>query len=287
MVVRKASLILVALVLAIALSHPTPAVAAEECAAVYGAGKERLVVATGSPNPGEYGLIKVWGEAFSKKHGVAVAWKKAAPKEAIGLLRERKVDLILVHDPDCEKMVILNGWGTGRTLIVANELVLVGPKGDPAGIARSRSVVEAFKRILVNSGPFFSRGDELGIHKREQSVWKKVGLVPKAAWYRTAGGPMAEALRQVDAASGYFLIDSTSWIAEKGAAPGLAVLYRGDLLLSNRYHALRPPAKPGSDSKLAERFVEYLVSPEAQATLATFGKDRYGEPLYVDRDHVK
>jgi tungstate transport system substrate-binding protein len=34
-------------------------------------------------------------------------------------------------------------------------------------------------QIIVNSHPFVSRGDDLGTHRRERSIWTEAGLNPE------------------------------------------------------------------------------------------------------------
>jgi len=108
--------------------------------------------------------------------------------------------------------------------------------------------------------------------------------VPKGPWYRTAGGSITEALATANRAKGYILIDSSSWIAARASAPDLTVLHRGGELLVNRYHALRTPPRPGTDDKLAERFVRFLDSADGQRIIAGFGRAPFGESQFGGPD---
>jgi len=92
-----------------------PAFAADESGATYGAGRNRFSLATGSP--GELGLLK--------------------------LLQEKKADMVMVHAPAQVDKAVKDGWATGKTLIGSNEFYIVGPKSDPAGIARASRAARA------------------------------------------------------------------------------------------------------------------------------------------------
>lgn len=115
--------------------------AADDCTAVYSDGSVRFSLATGSP--GELGLLEELAKAFNQKHGTSMCWRKAGSGKSLKLLNENKVDLVMVHAPAAEKQAVQKGWAIKRTLISSNEFYIVGPKGDPAGIANARSAAEA------------------------------------------------------------------------------------------------------------------------------------------------
>jgi tungstate transport system substrate-binding protein len=81
--------------------------------------------------------------------------------------------------------------------------------------------------------------------------------------------------------------DSSTWIMEKGVAPDLVILYRGDKFLVNTYHALTAPpgATPGRDT--AEKFIAFVASPDGQKIIAAYGRDRFGEGLYNDEAYAR
>ena len=258
----------------------TPGFAQEKYDGVYGNGASRFTLATGSP--GELGLLKALGEAFAKKANATLLWKKAGSGEALKLLKEKKVDAIMVHDPDGEKKAVEAGWATRRTLIGSNEFFIVGPENDPAAISSTRTAVEAYRRIASKQAKFFSRGDNSGTHKKELAIWKKANIEPKGDWYQISGGFMKETLKRANDEKAYFMTDSSTWIMEKGNLPNLRVLFKGDKFLVNTYHALCQPerATPGADS--AARFVEFVISEKGQDIIRSYGKEQYGQALYDD-----
>ncbi|MCD6489263.1 MAG: substrate-binding domain-containing protein [Thermodesulfobacterium sp.] len=139
-----------------------------KCNEIYGKGQNRIYVATGSP--GELGLLRVLAEEFAKDHNVSICWIKAGSGKVLKLLKEKAVDLILVHAPDAEKKAVAEGWATRRTLIASNKFYIVGPWDDPAKVAESQSVIEAYRRIAKAKAKFFSRGDNSGTHKKEMQI---------------------------------------------------------------------------------------------------------------------
>ena len=91
----------------------------------YGQGTQRFSLATGSP--GELGLIKALAATFTPETNTTLVWKKAGSGESLKMLRDKEVDMIMVHAPTAEKKAVQEGWATQRTLIGSNEFYLVGP----------------------------------------------------------------------------------------------------------------------------------------------------------------
>jgi tungstate transport system substrate-binding protein len=98
---------------------------------------------------------------------------------------------------------------------------------------------------------------------------------------------MTASLKRANAEGAYFMTDSSTWIMEKGVAPDLTILYRGDQFLVNTYQALVAPpgATPGRDT--AEKFVAYVASPDGQKIIAGYGRDKFGEGLYNDAAYAR
>ena len=115
-----------------------------EVSGVYGSGKNMLFLATGSP--GELGLLEALAEAFNGQNDTSVHWVKAGSGASLKLLREKKVDLIMVHAPEDERKAIDEGWAAKRTLIGSNEFYIVGPPDDPAAISQATSAADAYAR---------------------------------------------------------------------------------------------------------------------------------------------
>jgi len=260
---------------------------AQKVAGTYGQGPNNFSLATGSP--GELGLLKALGEAFSEKMDgkTTLTWIKAGSGASLKLLKEKKVDMIMVHAPKAEKQALKEGWATHRTLIGSNEFYIVGPQNDPAKIKEAKSAADAYKRIAQAKTKFFSRGDNSGTHKKEMAIWQKAGLKPQGDWYVVTKDFMTATLKRANAEKGYFMVDSSTWVAEKKNLPNLEVLFKGDEFLVNTYHALAQPAGATPGAETAVEFIEFVASPEEQKIIGEYGKDKYDEPLYNDAQYAK
>jgi tungstate transport system substrate-binding protein len=261
--------------------------AGEKITATYGAGPEKFSLATGSP--GELGLLKVLGEAFNREmHGkTTLLWVKAGSGKALGLLKHKKVDLIMVHAPAAEMQAVQEGWATKRTLIGSNEFVIVGPAGDPARIGQAKDAVAAYGRIATARAKFFSRGDNSGTHKKELAIWQQAGIQPQADWYIITKDFMTATLKRAHREQGYFMVDSSTWVAEKKEVPNLKVLFKGDKMLVNTYHALCQPPGATPVAATAAKFIDFVASSRGQQIIKDYGRDRYGQGLYNDAAYAR
>lgn len=251
---------------------------------ILGRGTKQFSLATGSP--GELGLLRSLAESFAVRNDARMAWHKAGTGQSMKLLKDKKVDMVMVHAPGQEEAAVAEGWAAQRTLIGSNEFYIVGPAADPAKIGETKTALDAYRRIATAQAKFVSRGDGSGTHQKELLVWKSAGIAPGGAWYIVTGDFMTASLRRADAEGAYFMTDSSTWVATKKEVPQLTVLLRGDKALVNTYSAmLATGGTPGEAT--ARKFIEFVASGEGQRIIRDFGRDRYGEPLYNDADYAR
>jgi tungstate transport system substrate-binding protein len=203
--------------------------------------------------------------------------------QALELGRRGDADVLWVHDPDAEKRFLAEGHGASRRQVMYNDFVLVGPRADPAGVKGQTSIVKAFTRIARRQARFVSRGDRSGTHQKELAVWARAKIKPRGKWYIASGDGMAAVLRLADEKEAYTLTDRGTYLAQR-QQPGLdlAILSQGDPLLVNRYSVIvvNPDKHPGVKVEAARKFADFLLSPATQKTIARYGADRYGQPLF-------
>jgi len=257
----------------------------DKCTELYGDSGREFSLATGSP--GELGLLKELAEAFNKTNGTALCWRKAGSGASLKMLKDKKVDMVMVHAPAAEKQAVQEGWAIKRTLIGSNEFYIVGPKTDPAGIAKAKSAAEAYQKIAEAKAKFFSRGDNSGTHKKEMDAWKNAGIEPSGDWYVVTKTFMMATLKRADAEKGYFMTDSSTWVAARKELSNLAILFRGDPFLVNTYHALCQPGGATPGQEYASKFIDFVASEKGQKIIAEYGADKHGEGLYNDAAYAK
>ncbi|MEL7428623.1 MAG: substrate-binding domain-containing protein [Pseudomonadota bacterium] len=240
----------------------------------------RLAVTTSFNNSG---LSEVLLPQAEKDTGIVVRLLVVGTGQALKLAEAGDVDAVLVHSKAAEQAFVNAGFATYRREIMYNDFVLIGPGKDPAGIAASRSVLEALDLIATARVPFISRGDDSGTHRKELALWKAAGHDPASldtAWYLETGSGMGAALNTASGLDAYILADRASWLkfGNKGA---LALLYSGDKRLFNQYAFLpvNPERHPHVRHDLAVQFEAWLVSPKVQSMIGAYRID--GEGLFV------
>ena len=193
--------------------------------------------------------------------------------------------MVLVHAPEAEREFMARGYGVERLLVMHNDFVVVGPPDDPAGIRGLSSALDALRKIAAAEVTWVSRDDGSGTDQLEKRLWREAGLSPKgAAWYVTSGQGMGATLTLADQKRAYTLSDRGTFLAYRDRVD-LDVLVEGDPLLLNLYHVITVnPARFPEGQINAEggrAFAQFLLSPEVQQVIAEFGREQFGQPLFV------
>jgi tungstate transport system substrate-binding protein len=253
-------------------------------AALLGAGPAQAatVILSTTTSTQDSGLLDVLVPLFEKKTGYTVKAVAVGSGQALALAARGEADVTLSHAPALERRYVEEGKLLNRRLVMYNDFVIVGPAEDPARIGGGRSAVEAMRRIAAAGARFVSRGDRSGTHVLELSLWKQAGVEPRGGWYIESGQGMGQTLAIANERLAYTLTDRGTWLAFQKRL-GLAVLLERDRPLLNLYAVLEvnPANGPRINAAGGRAFADFLVSPEAQAVIGSFGAERYGRPLFV------
>jgi tungstate transport system substrate-binding protein len=257
---------------------PVVAVLAAVLSACSSSDRNTLRLAT-TTSTHRSGLLEVLLPPFEKAQGAKVAVLAVDTGKALKLGENGDVDVVLVHAPQAEKRFVEAGFGVDRRAVMHNDFVIVGPAGDPAGVASAGSAGEAFALLAQGKAPFISRGDESGTHKKERTIWELAEIMPAGTWYIETGQGMGDVLMMTDEKKGYTLTDRGTWLAY-AARIDLNILFQGDPVLHNPYGviAVNPERHPRVNHDLARAFADYLTGPEAQGVIAAFRKN--GQQLF-------
>ncbi|GJD29668.1 Tungstate-binding protein TupA [Methylobacterium adhaesivum] len=245
------------------------------------------IVVASTTSTEQSGLFKHILPAFEAKTGIAVKVVALGTGQALDAARRGDADVALVHDRPAEDAFVAQGFAKARFDVMYNDFVLVGPKTDPAG-ARGTDITAALKRIAAAKAPFVSRGDRSGTHSAELRSWKEAGIdlpAVKGEWYRDVGQGMGPALNTASALDAYILADRGTWLAFKNRGD-LAILVEGDKRLFNPYGVMlvNPDKHPTVKAKEGQAFIDWLVSPEGQASIAAYRIG--GEQLFFPSANV-
>lgn len=202
---------------------------------------------------------------------------------ALAMGRRGDADVVLAHAPREELELVARGYFTRRLPVMHNDFLLVGPAGDPAGVGAAPDAAAAFALLARGGAAFVSRGDRSGTHQMELDLWRRADVTPPGAGtrYSEAGQGMAPTLQIADQRAAYTLTDRATYLVWR-ARLGLAPVLEGDSLLANPYHVLE--VNPRNAARVnqagARALVDFLVSAEARAAIARFGRERFGRPLF-------
>ncbi len=247
--------------------------------AVTRAGEKDVILAT-TTSTKDSGLLDVLLPDFQKKTGYNVKPISVGSGQAMTLGERGEADVLLVHAPASEQKFMAAKHGVARSLVMHNDFVILGPEADPVGIKGEKSAVDALKKIAEKQSPFITRGDNSGTHQLEMQLWKAAGIEPKGSWYQSTGQGMGNSLRIASEKEAYIISDRGTFLATKALTS--KILVEGDNALLNVYSVIQ--VNPDKNSQInaagAKAFAEYMVAPETQAIIKTFGVDKYGQPLF-------
>jgi tungstate transport system substrate-binding protein len=228
------------------------------------------------------GLLDILVPRFEKKTGLTVKTISVGTGQALALAARGEADVALVHAPSPERKYVEKGKMQNRRLVMYNDFVIIGPEDDPAKIKGVPKAVDALKRIAETQSHFVSRGDKSGTHLLELGLWKQAGVAPTGAWYIESGQGMGQTLGIANDRRAYTIADRGTWLAFQKRI-SLPILVEKDKPLLNIYSVMEvnPANGPRVNVAGGKAFADFMVAPDTQAVIKTFGVDKYGQPLFV------
>ena len=236
--------------------------------------QQNFITVASTTSTEQSGLFKHLLPVFEKKTGTQVRVVALGTGQALDMARRGDADVVFVHDKVAEEKFVADGFGVRRFEVMYNDFVLVGPKDDPAKVAGSKDITDAYKKIAGSNSPFASRGDKSGTHAAELRLWKDAGIDPntgKGSWYRETGSGMGPTLNTASAMNAYSFTDRGTWLSFKNRGD-LVIVVEGDQKLFNQYGVMlvNPAKHPHVKKDLGQAFVDWVISPEGQQTIAAY-----------------
>ena len=234
---------------------------------------------TSTANSGLYDYLL---PLFRKKTGITVHVVAVGTGQAIKNAKNGDGDVLLVHARPSEEKFVAAGYGVSRADVMYNDFILVGPAGDPAGVAGGKDIAAALAKIKDSKAAFASRGDDSGTHKKEVSLWQAAGIDPSGdsgTWYRETGSGMGATLNTAVGMNAYAMTDRATWIAF-GNKADYVIAIEGDARMFNQYGIiLVNPEKCGNvKAELGQTFIDWILSDEGQSAIAAYKRD--GKQLF-------
>ncbi len=219
-------------------------------------------------------LVARWEHASG--HHVELA--SVGPKPVVvRAFRTGGIDLIAVHSSDAMINLVADGLALDPQPFARNDLVIVGPADDPAGVRGAKDAAAAVQQIAARGGVLLvhaSAGADTVLHDLVEAGGAKL---PEAALALFAGDDQHAVLARAAELHAYTLVGRIPFVDGKLAHHGLELMVRGDPRLRRPYLVETSPRAPAAARALAA----WLRSPDAQRFIADYGRGRYDDdPLF-------
>jgi tungstate transport system substrate-binding protein len=242
----------------------------------------RNIILSTTTSTQDSGLLDVLVPLFEKRSVYSVKTISVGTGQSLALAAKGDADVALVHAPSLEKNYVGEGKLRNRRLVMYNDFIVIGPKDDPAKIAKLKSAGAALRAVEQAKAPFVSRGDNSGTHNLEKSLWKAAGIQPSGSWYIESGQGMGATLGIAQERNAYTVTDRGTYLALQRRIT-LPILIEGDRVLLNIYSVIEvnPANSPRVNAAGGKAFADFMVSPEAQNLIKSFGVEKFGQPLFM------
>ncbi len=241
-----------------------------------------LILAT-TTSTQDSGLLDVLVPMFEDETGYNVKTVAVGSGQAIEQASRGDADVVLVHSPAAEEKMIADGNGIERALVMHNDFIIVGPPGNPAGLASGASLIETMTLLAKGEAEFISRGDSSGTHVLELKLWKAAAIEPKGrSWYAESGQGMGATLQIANQKSAYTISDRGTYLSQSKNLD-LVISFEGAKELLNVYHVIvvNPDKHTKVNAAAARAFAAFITRADIQQVIAGFGVAEFGEPLFI------
>lgn len=226
----------------------------------------------------ETGFWSEIAERYERTSGDTIELAAAGPKpQVIAAFQKGGIDVITVHASDAMVNLVADGLARDPQPWVRNDLVIVGPSADPAGIRGEKDAVAALAKIIATKSPLIvhaSHGADGVLHDLGEAG--KLRLDPTAT-IRFDGENQHQVLAMAKEKGAYTMVGRIPVLLGKLRADGIEIMVRGDPRLRRPYLVeVARNAQSGADDLVA-----FLRSPSTQEFIASFKKGQYDpDPLF-------
>ncbi len=236
--------------------------------------------------PESSGLLGQLLGDFEKKSGLKVVVDSR--QDVFGLARDGKADLVLAHyGHGGTEEFCTEGLGFWPRPVFANQAALIGPASDPARIAGSRDVVEAFRRIAGAKAPFIVNNSATEKYLAEV-LWHAADRPARTGWYLDKGlrnqAATKDAIEAAVKEKGYTLWGLVPFLKYVEANPecGMKALVTDDPLLQRLMVTVvvQPDRIKGVNVAGARALERFLIAPETQARIRAFRVPGFEGPVW-------
>ena len=234
----------------------------------------------------ETGFWQALAERFEQATGNRYRIEVVAmgPKNIIGdAFQKGQADLITMHASDTIINLVADGYAVDPQPWLKNDLIIVGPRDDPAHIRGCRQAAEAFAKIAAAKSPFVVHSS-LGSQEVMRDVLN-AGNVNMPSDHLTIlfTDRAREVLKIAAEKHAYTLVGRIPFLNGKLPNEGLELMVRGDLQLRRPYvvATANPRHFPQARVEGATALAAFLRAPQTQDWIDTYGVSQLDDqPLF-------
>jgi len=212
---------------------------------------------------------------YEQDRGVHVALIATGEKNDIAnVFRQGGVDVITMHASDAIINLVADGYAMDPQPWMRNDLIIVGPPDDPAGIRGMTDAAAALKKIAAARAPFVVHSS-LGAQEVLLNILNANNIVLDPAQTTVLFDDRQRFVLQVAGQKhAYTLVGRIPFRIGRLPNNGLVPMVQGDLQLRRPYVvAVANPAKiTGAHLQAAREFAAYLRQPQTQRWIADYGR---------------
>lgn len=188
-------------------------------------------------------------------------------------MRAGKVDLLTMHSGDVTTDLVADGYAVNMRPWTRNELCIVGPREDPAGIRGMTNGASALRKIANQKARLV---DFQGIGSRElvHNLWRLAGIEPRGDWIiRDDSVNRWNILQFARSNHAYVVVGYIPARTGKMPAEGMEILVKDDPLMRRPFIVMEahPTRFPRANHDGARALSDFLLSPNLQTFLLEFG----------------
>jgi tungstate transport system substrate-binding protein len=187
--------------------------------------------------------------------------------------RNGAADLVIAHYGHAGvQPFVMAGLGRWPQAVFSNQMALIGPPSDPAGVRGLTDVSAALRKIAASGSRFLINNSE-GARYLEHILWKAAGIQPAGDWYLNRGSRAMEAMRDASREGAYVLFGVPPLLRMKAReVVAHEPLVTADPILQRIMVAIvvNPERVSGVNAVEAEAFQRFLLEPSTQALVGAF-----------------
>jgi len=231
-------------------------------------------------------LTGLWPEIvklFEAETDYEVVVVETGPRPLLdAAMRLGAADLLTMHSGDVTTNLVADGYGANLRPWARNDIVIMGPKTDPAGIRGLKDGAEAVRRIAQAQANWV---DAQGAGKREMAhtLWQKAGIDPQGAWViPDESKDHLDLLRFAAKHNAYAICGRHPVILGKLPSEGMEIMVEQDPLMRRPYVVMEanPAMVPNANTAGARALADFLLSEKVQAFLLESGKENLGDNAF-------